>query len=98
MSNRGKRPPDEGRPGGRPQLGQRRGQPIDSSAWPLEGAFRDWLAYCDRVHRANNLRSLRTVARKMGLTSPTRVSQLLRGLAWPADDDQAKALLHALGA
>ncbi|MDQ7909042.1 hypothetical protein RB614_31415 [Phytohabitans sp. ZYX-F-186] len=34
----------------------------------------------------------------MGLTSATRVNEILRGRGWPADDDQARALLDALGA
>ena len=42
--------------------------------------------------------SLRVVAAGMGLTSATRVNDMLRGRALPADDAQAQALLCALGA
>ncbi|GAA0546396.1 hypothetical protein GCM10010172_30080 [Paractinoplanes ferrugineus] len=34
----------------------------------------------------------------MKLSSPSRVGEILRGLAWPADDTQAESLLRALGA
>ncbi|MBO3736603.1 hypothetical protein [Actinoplanes flavus] len=34
----------------------------------------------------------------MKLSSPSRVGEILRGLAWPADDAQAESLLRALGA
>ncbi|MEV0564153.1 response regulator [Dactylosporangium sp. NPDC050588] len=74
-----------------------RGHPIDRSAWPVSGPFRAWLEFLDGVHRANGLRSQRTIARDMGLAAPTRAGQLLRGLAWPADTDQARRLIIALG-
>lgn len=75
-----------------------RGRPIDQQAWPVSGSQRDWLACCDKVHQTNGLPSLRTIATGMGLTSPTRVNDMLRGLAFPADVAQARALLGALSA
>jgi hypothetical protein len=75
-----------------------RGQPISRDRWPGPGAWRDWLAYCDRVHRANGMPSQRRVAAGMHLSQPGRVGGLLRGEAWPANADQARALLEALGA
>lgn len=81
------------------QPGRRgRGEPINRDRWPPPGAQRDWLAFCDRVHQGNGLPSRRALAERMGLTSPTRVNDLLRGLALPADKEQAQALLGALGA
>ncbi|BBH70746.1 hypothetical protein ACTI_74310 [Actinoplanes sp. OR16] len=75
-----------------------RGRPIGQQAWPPAGSQRDWLAYCDKIHQANGLPSLRTIATSMGLSSATRVNDMLRGLALPADGAQARALLEALGA
>ncbi|MCU7725608.1 hypothetical protein ODJ79_17910 [Actinoplanes sp. KI2] len=75
-----------------------RGKSINRQAWPESGVRRDWLIYCDRVHRANGLPSLRSLAAAMGLTSASRVGEMLRGLALPADEAQARALLEALGA
>ncbi|WP_345539360.1 hypothetical protein [Phytohabitans rumicis] len=74
-----------------------RGGPIDSSGWPADRTVRSWFVYCDRLHRANGMPSQRTVAGLMGLSAPTRVGELLRGLL-PADADQARRLLEALGA
>jgi hypothetical protein len=65
------------------------GKPISQQEWPASGARRDWLTYCDRVHRANGMRSLSVLATAMGLTSRTRVGELLRGLSLPADERQA---------
>ena len=79
-----------------PQPG--RGKPVSRERWPAAGAQRDWLAFCDEVHRGNGLPSLRTLAGAMGLTSATRINDLLRGRALPADEEQARALLKALGA
>jgi hypothetical protein len=75
-----------------------RGRPINQQAWPPSGARRDWLAYCDRVHQANGLPSLGALATAMGLTSRSRVGELLRGLALPDGQKQARTLLEALGA
>ncbi|MEV4281699.1 response regulator [Actinoplanes xinjiangensis] len=75
-----------------------RGKPISRSAWPASGPVLDWLRYLDRVHRANGVRSQREVARAMGLSSPTRVGLLVGGRALPADPEQARSLLAALGA
>jgi tetratricopeptide (TPR) repeat protein len=74
-----------------------RGEPISRDRWPPLGAQRDWLAFCDRVHRGNGMPSRRALAERMGLTSATRVNDLLRGLALPADEEQARTLLGALG-
>ncbi len=72
--------------------------PIDQTAWPPDGKKRDWLVYCDRIHRNNGLRSLSTLAQAMKMTSRSRISQILRGLGQPADEGQARELLMALGA
>lgn len=77
---------------------QGKGRPIDQSAWPGPGVWRDWLVYCEQVHRSNGLPSLRALAAAMHLKQPGRVGQILRGLAWPADEAQARVLLEALGA
>lgn len=75
-----------------------RGAEIDRSGWPGSGPMREWLEYCDRLHKANNFRSLRTLAAAMGYSSPSWVSQLLRGPKLPYDDTQAQSLVKALGA
>ncbi|MFC7279833.1 tetratricopeptide repeat protein, partial [Paractinoplanes rhizophilus] len=75
---------------------ERRGKPIDQKAWPPKGKVRDWLAYCDQIHRDCGLRSLSTLAKALKMTSRSRISQMLRGQGWPADEGQARALLTAL--
>jgi hypothetical protein len=75
-----------------------RGTPVSQEGWPAEGKFREWLAFCDQVHQDNGLPSRRTLAEALGLTSGTRVNDLLRGRALPADEKQARTLLSALGA
>ncbi|MDH6627292.1 hypothetical protein M2271_005116 [Streptomyces sp. LBL] len=75
-----------------------RGAEINRSGWPESGPKREWLEYCDRLHKANNFRSLRTLAAAMGYSSPSWVSQLLRGPKLPYDDTQAQSLVKALGA
>ena len=88
-----------GKVAGRMETGRSgRGRPVSRQEWPVAGAVRDWLAFCDQVHEANGLPSLRTLAAAMGLASATRVGELLRGLALPADERQARDLLGALGA
>jgi hypothetical protein len=74
------------------------GRPVDRSGWPAVGARREWLAYCDEVHRGNGLPSLRQIAGQMRLVQPTRVNDMLRARSWPADEAQARALVEALGA
>lgn len=74
------------------------GKPINREAWPADGPQRYWLAFCDKIHRDNGMRSLSALAAAMGLASRTRVGQMLRGTALPADVQQAQSLLHALGA
>ncbi len=75
-----------------------RGEPIDRLGWPAAGTWRDWLAFCDQVHRDNGFPSQRKLAAEVRLRQPGRVGEILRGMAWPADDAQAEALLVALGA
>ncbi|WP_433210461.1 hypothetical protein ACQP00_47935 [Dactylosporangium sp. CS-047395] len=41
---------------------------------------------------------MRTLAGRMQLSSASRVGEILRGIAWPADGIQAESLLRALGA
>lgn len=72
--------------------------PIDQADWPAVGKMRDWLVYCERIHRANGCPSLSALAAALNLTSRIRVSEMLRGRGWPADEDQARDLLTALGA
>lgn len=74
-----------------------RGRPIDSSSWPSRGPHRAFLEFLDRVHRENGTKSLAVVAAAMNLRARSRVSDLLRGKAPPADDDQARRLIRALG-
>ena len=74
-----------------------RGKQINRDRWPPPGAQRDWLAYCNKVHGENGLPSLRKLGKEMPLAA-TRVGELLRGEALPADKEQAQALLAALGA
>jgi hypothetical protein len=59
---------------------------------------RDWLVYCDQVHRTIGLRSLAVLAAALNMTSRTRIGEMLRGLGLSVDDDQARELLLALGA
>src|SRR5690348_10053725 len=80
-------------------MGPGRGKPINQQAWPEPGVLRDWLVFCDQVHQENGQPSLRALAAAMtGLSSASRVGELLRGLALPADEAQARDLLAALGA
>ncbi|MET8089939.1 tetratricopeptide repeat protein [Micromonospora sp. NPDC005220] len=78
-------------------MGENRGQPIDTSGWPQGGAHRAWLSFCEDLHRRNGFPSRRELATAMGLTSATRVNDILRGRRWPADEEQARRLLIALG-
>ena len=74
-----------------------RGKPVSRERWPATGAQRDWLAFCDNVHRENGLPSLRALGREMHVAA-TRVGELLRGEGLPVNEQQARALLTALGA
>lgn len=74
-----------------------RGRSVDSSLWPGEGPYRAFLQLLDRVHRENGTKSLADLAAAMNLRARSRVSALLRGQALPADDDQARDLIRALG-
>jgi tetratricopeptide (TPR) repeat protein len=74
-----------------------RGRPIDPSLWPGEGPHRAFLELLDRVHRENGTKSLADIAAAMNLRARSRVSALLRGQAVPADEDQARELIRALG-
>ncbi|MEV5731307.1 hypothetical protein AB0N50_36955 [Streptomyces pharetrae] len=74
-----------------------RGAAVDRSAWPDEGPFRLLLEHLDKVRAENGMKSLRDVAPAMGLSAPNRVSELLRGVSRPADQDQLDRLVRALG-
>jgi hypothetical protein len=74
----------------------RRGQPTSRDKWPVSGPTRDWLAYCAQVRQDNGTPSLRTLQERMHLAF-ARVGELLRS-ELPADEEQAQALLRALGA
>jgi len=52
-----------------------RGKPVSRDRWPVAGAQRDWLAFCDKIHRVNGLRSLRALGKEMP-QSATRVGEL----------------------
>ena len=73
-----------------------RGQPASGDKWPPSGPVREWLAYCDQVRRDNGTPSLRTLGERMHLAF-ARVGELLRS-ELPVDEEQARALLKALGA
>ena len=53
-------------------------------------------SYFDKVHRDHGLKSHEDIARAMNLRAKSRVNTLLRGTL-PADEEQAKALIRALG-
>jgi hypothetical protein len=78
-------------------MGKNAGEPIDDSGWPVRGAHRVWLEFCRKLHSENGLLSRRVLAEAMGLTSPTRINDILRGRKWPADYAQAEKLMIALG-
>jgi Domain of unknown function (DUF4158) len=73
-----------------------RGQAASRDKWPVSGPVRDWLAYCDQVRQDNGTPSLRTLQERMHLAFG-RVGELLRS-ELPVDEEQARALLRALGA
>jgi hypothetical protein len=73
-----------------------RGRPIDRSQWPADRPRRTFFELLDRVHRDHGLKSQDDIAMAMNLRAKSRVSELLRGTL-PADEDQAKALIRALG-
>jgi tetratricopeptide (TPR) repeat protein len=73
-----------------------RGRPIDRSRWPGDRPCRTFFELLDRVHREHGYKSLDDIARAMNLRAKSRVSKLLRGTL-PADEDQATALIRALG-
>jgi tetratricopeptide (TPR) repeat protein len=73
-----------------------RGRPIDRSQWPGDRPRRTFFELLDTVHRDHGLKSQDDIARAMNLRAKSRVSKLLRGRL-PADEDQAKALIRALG-
>jgi hypothetical protein len=72
------------------------GRRIDRRQWPADRPRRTFFELLDGIHRANGYKSLRLIARDMHLASSSRVSALLRGTL-PADEDQASALIGALG-
>lgn len=74
------------------------GRPIDQTVWPADGKVRDWLVYCEQIHRKNGFPSLRKLAEALSLKNGGDVGEMLRGLRLPADEAQALRLLTALGA
>jgi tetratricopeptide (TPR) repeat protein len=76
-----------------------RGRPVDQQPWPAEGPHRELLKFLSTVRADNGMKSLRKVAHAMMLSSPTRVHRLLCGAggALPADENQLKSLVRALG-
>ena len=75
------------------------GHPVDRSLWPARGAYRQLVAFLDRVHAQNGTKSLRVIASRMSISSPTRISAMLRGVngTLPADLPQLEELIRALG-
>jgi Peptidase_C39 like family len=75
------------------------GRRIDRSRWPDSGPYRQLLALLDRVHEENGVKSLRVIASRMTVNSPTRVGHMLRGVneTLPADMRQLEELVRALG-
>lgn len=75
------------------------GRRIDRSRWPDGGPYRQLLAFLDRVHEDNGVKSLRVIASRMTVSSPTRVGHMLRGVngTLPADMRQLEELVRALG-
>ncbi|MDX2758400.1 hypothetical protein [Streptomyces europaeiscabiei] len=72
-------------------------QEINRSAWPDEGPYRVLLEFFERVRKENGTKGLRPIAKAMQLSSHDRVNRILRGQANPADEDQLKNLVKALG-
>jgi hypothetical protein len=77
----------------------RQGRRIDRSLWPDRGPYRQFLAFLDRVHEENGIKSLRSIADGMSVNSPTRIGGMLRGVngTLPADVIQLEELIRALG-
>jgi tetratricopeptide (TPR) repeat protein len=75
------------------------GRRIDRSLWPDQGPYRQFLVFLDRVHAENGVKSLRAIASRMSVDSPTRISALLRGVSGtlPADVGQLEELVRGLG-
>ncbi|GAA3919239.1 hypothetical protein GCM10023084_81870 [Streptomyces lacrimifluminis] len=72
-------------------------QDINRSAWPDEGPYRRLLEFLERVRIDNGMKALRPIAKAMNLRSHDRVNRILRGQAKPADENQLKTLVKALG-
>jgi hypothetical protein len=91
---------ESGEPVGTGAKRTRRGGSTNRGNWPASGAVRDWLAHCDKVREDNGRPSLAKLAEyeELWLKSRTRINELLRGLELPVDEQQARALLAALGA
>jgi hypothetical protein len=86
----------KGQPDGLSAKRAGRGKPASRDQWPPSGPVRDWLAYCDQVRQDNGTPSLRALGERMHLAF-ARVGELLRS-ELPVDEEQARALLKALGA
>ena len=73
------------------------GRPINRDQWPDSGPRRRFLDLLDAVHRANGTKSLSEIAHGMNLRGRSRANDMLRGKVLPAAEDQARALVRALG-
>ncbi|MBC6448671.1 NACHT domain-containing protein [Actinokineospora xionganensis] len=89
-------------------MGTRKGQgrPISKQRWPHDGPHRQLLEHYEHIHHDHGWPSLRAILNteehrkrgiRLGLSSPERVGQILRGDRLPADDHQAGELARALG-
>ncbi|SDI97953.1 NACHT domain-containing protein [Actinokineospora alba] len=89
-------------------MGTRKGQgrPISRQRWPQAGPHRRLLELYEHIHQDHGWPSLRAILNtedhrkrgiRLGLSSPERVGQILRGDRLPADEHQAGELARALG-
>jgi tetratricopeptide (TPR) repeat protein len=74
-----------------------RGNHVDTTSWPSQGAQRRLLELLYRVREDNGMKSLRATAAGMNIISGSRVSLILRGLRPVADKEQLAALVRAMG-
>ncbi len=74
-----------------------RSKPTSRERWPPTGRDRELLTFLDDIREANGRKSLRAIAEAMGLTSASRINDILRGVRPPTDAAQLMALTRALG-
>lgn len=72
------------------------GAPINRDDWPAEGPHLRLLRHLDKVHADGGRKSLRTIGATMFLSHVT-LNDILRGKRLPVSEQQARALVQALG-